>query len=123
VNKSKINKVQYLQEVLADCPFEALLPFKAAVVQVTPEYDIYLKLDRKQIYSSAITKVLKAGDRYGHCSSLTSILQEADTQPNLKASINVACLSENADWPAFSVSHLRSLLLSEHVSALLQANG
>ena len=117
-----LNQVSLLQDLLAGYTFEALLPFKATVVQVSPDYDVYLKLGRTQIYAAGITQVLQDADRYGQCSMMNSSSRET-CKGTGKACINVTCLSENLDWPGFSISHLRSLLLSEHVSSLLQANG
>jgi len=86
------------------------------VLAVTQEHDIALTLDRKQIYFTAILEVLNHGQEYGQVSG-------SPTNTKQNACINVDYLFDNSDWATFSVSHLRSLLLSEHVAALLNATG
>ena len=89
-----------------------------SVSDVTKDNDFLLKLGRTQMCQSTLSAVSSQAHLYGK-----QLLNNGQVKKVLNACINVADLAENADWPGFSVSHLRSLLLSEHISALLEAVG
>ncbi|KAK2165327.1 hypothetical protein LSH36_52g09055 [Paralvinella palmiformis] len=112
VRKWKTNRAK----TIGGLSFKSIHPFHASVLAVTQEHDIALTLDRKQIYFTAILEVLNHGQEYGQVSG-------SPTNTKQNACINVDYLFDNSDWATFSVSHLRSLLLSEHVAALLNATG